>query len=97
MDNFFSTVETRFLSEVDLYTNVELASNSNPSNQMSYGKYFITDMTVGYNFDSGLGVKIGVDNLFNRKLPYGSRGTSAESASYDNIGRFGYINLSYSL
>ena len=97
MDNFFSTVETRFLSEVDLYTNVELESNSNPSNQMSYGKYFITDMTVGYNFDSGLGVKVGVDNVFNRKLPYGSRGTSAGSASYDNIGRFGYINLSYSL
>ncbi|KKM81705.1 hypothetical protein LCGC14_1327110, partial [marine sediment metagenome] len=97
MDNFFSTVETRFLSEVELYTNVELENNPNPSNQMSYGKYFITDMTVGYNFDSGLGVKVGVDNVFNRKLPYGSRGTSAGSASYDNIGRFGYINLSYSL
>ncbi|TMO08005.1 TonB-dependent receptor [Pseudoalteromonas sp. S327] len=97
MDNFYSTVETRFISEVDLYTNVELASNSNPSNQMSYGKYFITDMTVGYNFDSGLGVKVGVDNLFNRKLPYGTRGTGENSASYDNIGRFGYINLSYSL
>ncbi|EAW29058.1 TonB-dependent receptor [Alteromonadales bacterium TW-7] len=96
-DNFYSTVETRFISEVDLYTNVDLASNSNPSNQMFYGKYFITDMTVGYSFDSGLGVKVGVDNLFNRKLPYGSRGTSAGSASYDNIGRFGYINLSYSL
>lgn len=96
-DNFYSTVETRFISAVDLYTNVDLASNSNPSNQMFYGKYFITDMTVGYSFDSGLGVKVGVDNLFNRKLPYGSRGTSAGSASYDNIGRFGYINLSYSL
>jgi len=97
MDNFFSTVETRFISEVDLYTHVELASNPNPSNQMSYGKYFITDMTVGYNFDSGLGVKVGVDNLFNRKLPYGTRGTGENSASYGNIGRFGYINLSYSL
>ena len=97
MDNFFSTVETRFLSEVDLYTNVELASNSNPSNQMSYGKYFITDMTVGYNFDSGLGVKVGVDNLFNRELPYGTRGTGAGSASYDNIGRFGYVSFSYKL
>jgi len=96
-DNFYSTVETRFISKVDLYTNVDLASNSNPSNQMFYGKYFITDMTVGYSFDSGLGVKVGVDNLFNRKLPYGSRGTSAGSATYDNIGRFGYINLSYSL
>lgn len=96
-DNFYSTVETRFISEVDLYTNVDLASNSNPSNQMFYGKYFITDMTVGYSFDSGLGVKVGVDNLFNRKLPYGTRGTGAGSASYDNIGRFGYVSFSYKL
>ena len=97
IDRFFSTVETRFIDEVDLYTNVELAQNSNPNSNMSYGKYFITDMTVGYNFDSGVGVKVGVDNLFNRELPYGTRGTGAGSASYDNIGRFGYVSFSYKL
>jgi outer membrane receptor protein involved in Fe transport len=97
IDRFFSTVETRFIDEVDLYTNVELAQNSNPNSNMSYGKYFITDMTVGYSFDSGVGVKVGVDNLFNRELPYGTRGTGAGSASYDNIGRFGYVSFSYKL
>jgi len=97
IDRFFSTVETRFIDEVDLYTNVELAQNSNPNSNMNYGKYFITDMTVGYSFDSGVGVKVGVDNLFNRELPYGTRGTGAGSASYDNIGRFGYVSFSYKL
>ncbi|WP_024611429.1 TonB-dependent receptor [Pseudoalteromonas sp. TB64] len=96
-DRFFSTFETRFLSEVELYTNFSLDSNPNPSSQMSYGKYFITDITVGYSFDSGVAVKFGVDNVFNRELPYGTSGTGEKSASYDNIGRFGYVSLSYKL
>ena len=54
-------------------------------------------MTVGYNFDNGVGLKVGVDNLFNRELPYGTRGDGSGSASYDNIGRFGYITFSYKM
>jgi len=62
---------------------------------MRYGSYFITDASVGYNFDSGVGFKVGVDNLFNRQLPGSTTGTGAGSAIYDNIGRFAYLQATY--
>jgi outer membrane receptor protein involved in Fe transport len=96
-EGFFTSVQTRYLDEVNLYTNVELDSNPNPSDQMTYGTYFITDMTVGYDFENGVNFKVGLDNVFNRKLPYGTNGTGEKTASYDNIGRFGYVSFSYSL
>lgn len=94
-DGFFATFDTRYLDEVSLYTDQELEDNPNPNSLMKFGSYVISDATVGYNFESGLGVKVGVDNIFNRELPFGTRGTGSGSASYDNIGRFGYLRLSY--
>ncbi|WP_105201616.1 MULTISPECIES: TonB-dependent receptor domain-containing protein [unclassified Pseudoalteromonas] len=94
-DGFFTTWSTRYLDEVSLYTPQSLADNPNPNSLTKFGSYFISDMTVGYNFESGLGVKVGVDNIFNRRLPIGTSGTGSGSASYDNIGRFGYVNVSY--
>jgi iron complex outermembrane recepter protein len=86
---------TRFINGVELYNPTQLASNPNPSNEMSYGSYFITDATVGYNFENGVGVKLGIDNLFNRKLPGTTQGNGSGSAIYDNIGRFGYVQATY--
>jgi iron complex outermembrane receptor protein len=86
---------TRFINGVELYSPTQLASNPNPSNEMRYGSYFITDASVGYNFDNGIGLRFGLDNLFNRKLPGTSQGNGAGSAIYDNIGRFGYVQASY--
>ncbi|TGV16942.1 TonB-dependent receptor [Pseudoalteromonas sp. MEBiC 03607] len=94
-DGFFATFDTRYLDEVSLYTDQELEDNPNPNSLMKFGSYVISDATVGYNFESGFGVKVGVDNIFNRELPFGTRGTGSGSASYDNIGRFGYLRLSY--
>ena len=94
-ENFFTTFDTRYLEEVSLYTDQELEDNPNPSNLLTYGTYFISDATIGYNFDNGVGLKLGIDNIFNRKLPFGTIGTGAGSASYDNIGRLGYLKLSY--
>ncbi|TMO29366.1 TonB-dependent receptor [Pseudoalteromonas sp. S4492] len=94
-DGFFTTFDTRYLDEVSLYTDQELADNPNPNSLMTFGTYVISDATIGYNFENGFGVKLGVDNIFNRKLPYGTLGTGSGSASYDNIGRFGYLRLSY--
>lgn len=62
---------------------------------MRYGSYFITDASVAYKFDSGVGFKLGVDNLFNRGLPGSTTGTGAGSAIYDNIGRFAYLQATY--
>lgn len=87
---------TRFIDGVELFSPTSLASNPNPSNYMRNGSYFITDASVGYNFDNGLGLKLGVDNLFDRRLPETSRGDGAGSAIYDNIGRFGYVQASFS-
>lgn len=86
---------TRFIDGVELYDPTQLESNPNPSNEMRYGSYFITDASVGYNFENGVGLKLGVDNLFNRRLPGTSQGNGAGSAIYDNIGRFGYIQATY--
>ena len=94
-ERFYTSLSTRYIEQVSLYTEQELEDNPNPSSLMNYGTYIISDITVGYNFDNGMGVKLGVDNVFNRELPYGTRGTGSGSASYDNIGRFGYVNLSY--
>ncbi|WP_462168128.1 TonB-dependent receptor plug domain-containing protein [Pseudoalteromonas lipolytica] len=94
-DGFFTTFDTRYLDEVDLYTKQELADNPNPNSLMKFGTYIISDATVGYTFENGFGMKLGIDNLFNRKLPFGTLGTGSGSASYDNIGRFGYVRLSY--
>jgi outer membrane receptor protein involved in Fe transport len=86
---------TRFINGVELYNPTQLEANPNPSNEMRYGSYFITDASVGYNFDNGVGVKLGIDNLFNRRLPGTSQGNGAGSAIYDNIGRFGYLQATY--
>lgn len=86
---------TRFINGVELYSPTQLATNPNPSNEMRYGSYFITDASVGYNFENGVGVKLGIDNLFNRSLPGTSQGNGAGSAIYDNIGRFGYVQATY--
>ena len=94
-DNWSAEWNTRFINGVELYNPTQLAANPNPSNEMRYGSYFITDASVGYNFENGVGLKLGVDNLFNRKLPGSTQGTGAGSAIYDNIGRFGYVQATY--
>ena len=64
---------------------------------MEYGSYAISDVTVGYAFENGLSLTVGVDNVFNRDLPFGTTGTGEKTGAYENIGRFGYITLSYAM
>lgn len=96
-DQWEITSKTRYLDRVSLYTDQELEDNPNPSSLMEFASYVVTDVTAGYNFDNGLSIKLGVDNLFNRRLPLGTSGTGSGSASYDNIGRFGYLTVSYKM
>ncbi|GIU09994.1 TonB-dependent receptor domain-containing protein [Shewanella morhuae] len=86
---------TRFIEGVSLYTDKELSRNANPSSNLEYDDYFISDISVAYAFDSGVTLKFGVDNLFDRDLPYGTTGTSAGAAAYDNIGRFFHTTASF--
>ncbi|WP_252729998.1 TonB-dependent receptor [Pseudoalteromonas tetraodonis] len=94
-ENLVVDFSTRFINGVELYNPTQIEANPNPSNEMRYGSYFITDASVAYNFDSGVGFKLGVDNLFNRGLPGSTTGTGAGSAIYDNIGRFAYLQATY--
>ncbi|MCG9757446.1 TonB-dependent receptor [Shewanella insulae] len=94
-DNWGVYWRTRFIDEVSLYTPQELEKNPNPSNNTSYGKYFISDASVSYSFENGIKLKFGVDNLFDRDLPYGTTGTGAGSASYDNVGRYYHATFSF--
>lgn len=87
---------TRYLDEVSRFTTKSLAANPDPSNIMTYGTYFQTDVRAGYTFENNLTLEFGVDNLFDRDLPNYTSGTGVGTASYDNIGRFYYTSLSYS-
>ncbi len=49
-----------------------------------------------WSLKAGITLKFGIDNLFDKDLPYGTTGTTAGSAAYDNVGRFYYTSLSYS-
>ncbi len=94
-ENYQVGFSTRFIDGVELYDPTALEANPNPSSEMRYGSYFITDASIAYNFENGVGLKFGVDNLFNRRLPGSTTGTGAGSAIYDNIGRFGYLQATY--
>jgi len=89
--------KTRYLESVSLYTDQQLADNPNPNSLMSYPGYVVSDMTVGYDFDNGLGLSLGIDNVLNKELPFGTTGTGGSSAGYDNIGRFAYVTLSFKM
>lgn len=88
--------KTRYLDAVALYTEQQLMINPDPSDMMSYGSYFITDVKLGYSFESGVKLTVGIDNLFDRDLPGVTTGTTATTSAYNNIGRLFYTAVSYS-
>lgn len=95
LDAWTATWKTRHLSNVSLYTSKSLAINPDPSDIMGYGSYFISDISLAYQFASGVKWTVGIDNLFDRDLPGVTTGTGTGSASYDNIGQFFYTSVSY--
>ncbi|MBU2425497.1 MAG: TonB-dependent receptor, partial [Gammaproteobacteria bacterium] len=96
-DAWTATWKTRHLSGVSLYTDQSLAINPDPSDIMGYGSYFVSDISVGYEFANGLKWTVGIDNLFDRDLPGVTTGTGTGSASYDNIGQLFYTTLSFKM
>lgn len=96
-DAWTASWKTRHLSGVSLYNVQQLAINPDPSDQMAYGSYFISDISLGYQFGNGVNWTVGIDNLFDRDLPGVTTGTGTGSASYDNIGQFFYTTVSFKL
>ncbi|MCH4296259.1 TonB-dependent receptor [Shewanella sp. 3B26] len=97
LENWSALWRTRYLSGVSLYTDQELALNANPNNVLTYGEYYISDVSVAYEFESGVTLKFGVDNVLDADLPYGSTGTGSGSAAYDNVGRFFHTTVSFKM
>jgi iron complex outermembrane receptor protein len=95
IDSWDVSWRTRYVEGVSLYTDKELALNANPNSNMGFDDYFISDMAVAYHFDSGVMLKFGIDNLFDRELPYGRTGTDTTSSAYDNVGRFFHTKATY--
>lgn len=95
-DNWTIGTRTRYSNSVNLYNPDELAGNPNPNSEMSYGSYAVTDLTLGYRYENGVRARVGIDNLFDKKMPGTTNGTGTGSAYYDNIGRFLYVSLGYS-
>jgi len=95
IDSWDISWRTRYVEGVSLYSDQELALNANPNSNMEFSDYFINDMAVAYNFDSGVRLKFGIDNVFNRELPYGYTGTDTTSSAYDNVGRFFHTTATY--
>jgi len=96
-DAWTASWKTRHLSAVSRFTDQELEINPDRVDIMGYGSYFITDISLGYQFENGLNWSVGIDNLFDRNLPGVSTGTTTEGASYDNIGQFFYTTVSYKM
>jgi len=92
-DNVSASWNMRYTSAVDVYTPQSLARNPNPSNIMDFGSYIVSDATLGYNFENGLSVTVGVDNIFNKRLPFAAN----YDAHFDNMGRYGYLTVTYSM
>ncbi|NRB22116.1 TonB-dependent receptor [Shewanella sp.] len=95
IDGWSANWRTRFVEGVNLYTDKELELNANPNSNLSYDDYFISDIAVAYDFESGISLKFGIDNLFDKDLPYGTIGTGRGSAAYDNVGRFFHTTASF--
>ena len=96
-DGWNASGKPRHLSAVSLYTSKSLAINPDPSDIMAYGSYFVSDISLGYQFDNGIHWTVGIDNLFDRDLPGVTTGTGTGSASYDNIGQLFYTTVSYKM
>lgn len=94
-DAWTAKMSTRYIDGVELYNPTQIAANPNPSSEMRYGSYALTDASLRYAFENGVALRLGIDNLFDRGLPGSTTATGAGSAIYDNIGRLGYLQATY--
>ncbi|WP_025819463.1 TonB-dependent receptor domain-containing protein [Shewanella marina] len=90
--------KTTYTDGVELYSDTTKSQYDKPySNIMSYGSYATTDLFGTYNFDNGLTLGLGVDNVFDRDLPLMATGNGDGEGAYDNIGRFYYISANFKM
>lgn len=59
------------------------------------GSHVVHNTQFGYQFQNGMDVNLGVNNVFNKNPPVNYFGTGTGSALYDSIGRYVYLGLNY--
>ena len=72
--------------------------NTNPfqRNEIRTGSMAYSDFQFGYEVPgTGWDIYLGIDNAFDRSPPRGLFGDTAESALFDNIGRYYYAGFNY--
>ena len=95
-DNWVANWDLRFVDRVSAYRDDELETNPNPLNYLEWSSYVTNDASVTYAFDSGVKIKLGIDNIFNKRPPALQTGTTEQSGNFDNLGRFGHATISFS-
>lgn len=69
------------------------AENPDYAGIQKYPSVFYHDVRLDMNVTDKFNFYIGVDNVTNRKPPYGLTGVGAGSGIYDNRGRYGYVGF----
>lgn len=89
--------DARYLSNQIRTATLE-SFNANPLQTAAFrtGSYVYHDLQVRYKFGNGLTTYAGVDNVFDKDLPFGNFANGAGSALFDNIGRAYYAGIEYS-
>ncbi|MDP4536641.1 TonB-dependent receptor [Alkalimonas collagenimarina] len=64
---------------------------------LSIGSMVYHSVSAGYNFDNGIGIKLGVNNLLDKQPPTSRTNLNInfDQQTYNAIGRFMYVQVSY--
>ncbi|QIZ76944.1 TonB-dependent receptor [Ferrimonas lipolytica] len=97
-NNWNANWKIRYIDEVETNTQQFYDNYATQySNGDHWASYTTHDVRAVYGFENGVELGFGIDNLFDKDLPEYTSGTSATSATYDNIGRFYYVTFSYAM
>jgi iron complex outermembrane recepter protein len=87
--------ETRYLEDQLLVSRESFVQSPDQVVPIRAGKVAYSDAQLRYKFNDHAEIYGGIDNLLDKNPPAYLTGSGADSAVYDNIGRFGYLGLNY--
>ncbi|PJK05208.1 TonB-dependent receptor [Lysobacteraceae bacterium NML95-0200] len=70
-------------------------SNPGQASPIRNGSHVVHNTQFGYQFQNGMDVSLGVNNVFNKNPPVNYYGTGVGSALYESLGRYAYLGLNY--
>lgn len=96
-DNVSVTWESRYIDSLRLVSFKSLTENPDSQDPLYTGETIYHDVNVNYQFNEGLKITAGVNNLFDQDMPFMMMGAGRIPGSglYDNIGRNYYAGVTY--